>query len=415
MGRRWPATDAETPPGSVAKYYLYRATKAVEFYRPVMYLFFLSQGLSFTQIALLEAVYNLTTVLGEVPTGYVGDRVGRRNSLLIGTVIITLALVGIGLSGSFLALAALYVCWSMGYNFRSGSEDAWLYDTLFDDLSEEQFAHVRGRGESVSLAVGVVGAITGGYLGGIDLSYPFFVAAGVTGLGVVILLGMDEPTVSNAVTNDELGIRRTLGIVRDALVDRDLRAFVLYYYVAFAAVTYLVFIYLQPIFETVVVDLGIPRSDVEPLLGWFYAAYSLLGAALSYNTGLIKERVGIQRWFLGIPFVVGFALVGMYFVPALALVALLFTRGIADTTRSLASQYVNDRIASLGRATVLSAMAMVSGLAVIPFQLGSGALSDLVSPLFALAVAGGALVVISAAIVWWESPVREAVGRYSDV
>jgi len=110
----------ESTRGSIIKYYLYKSTKAVEFYRPIMYLFFLAQGLNFTQIAILEAIYNLTTLLGEIPTGYLGDRVGRRNSLLIGTVLIAVTLLGIGLSESFLALAVLYVCWSAGYNFRSG-------------------------------------------------------------------------------------------------------------------------------------------------------------------------------------------------------------------------------------------------------------------------------------------------------
>jgi hypothetical protein len=76
-------------------------------------------------------------------------------------------------------------------------------------------------------------------------------------------------------------------------------------------------------------------------------------------------------------------------------------------TRSFAGQYVNDRVQTAGRATVLSAMAMVSGLAVVPFQLGSGVVSDLVSPLFALAVAGVVLVVSSAAILLWEVPVED--------
>jgi len=50
--------------GAVFRYYLYKATEAVEFYRPIMYLYFLSQGLSFTQIVIIEALYNLATVLG---------------------------------------------------------------------------------------------------------------------------------------------------------------------------------------------------------------------------------------------------------------------------------------------------------------------------------------------------------------
>jgi len=130
-------------------------------------LFFSHRG-TFTQIAILEAIYNLTTLVGEIPTGYIGDRVGRRNSLLVGTTLISFTLVGIGLSSSFQALAVLYVCWSAGYNFRSGSEDAWLYDTLTDGRSEDAFANVRGRGESIALAIGAAAAITGGYLGSID-------------------------------------------------------------------------------------------------------------------------------------------------------------------------------------------------------------------------------------------------------
>jgi len=399
------------PPASVLKYYLYKATKAVEFYRPVMYLFFLAQGLNFTQIAMLEAIYNLTTVLGEIPTGYLGDRMGRRNSLLFGTALIAATLVGIGLASSFVALAALYVCWSMGYNFRSGSEDAWLYDTLTDDRSGDEFASVRGRGESVSLAIGAGAAIVGGYLGSLDLSYPWFVAAGVTALGVAVLLTVDEPATYDESGADDVGLRETLGIVRTVLAQRNVRALVVYYYVLYAAVTYLVFVFLQPVFETVVIDLGISAARVEPLLGLFYAAYSLVGAGLSYHTGTIRKYVGMRAWFVGLPFVVGGALAGMYFAPVIALPTFLLARGLADVTRSFASQYVNDRIGTVGRATVLSAMAMVSGLSVIPFQLGSGVISDAVSPLFALAIAGGVLIVGSGAILAWEVPISAAAGE----
>ncbi|WP_224450501.1 MFS transporter [Haloprofundus salilacus] len=396
--------------GSILKYYLYKATKAVEFYRPIMYIFFLAQGLSFTQIAILEALYNLTTLFGEIPTGYIGDRVGRRNSLLIGTSLIALTLLGIGLSNSFLPLTGLYVCWSMGYNFRSGSEDAWLYDTLTDDLSEDEFAHVRGRGESVALAVGAGAAVLGGYLGSINLSYPWFVAAGVTSTGIVVLLTFDEPETYKQTNSEVLSLRRTIGIVRDVLTRRQLRAFLLYYYVLYAGITYLVFVFLQPIFETVVLDIGVDQSQVESLLGWFYAAYSIVGAMLSYYTGAIKQTIGLRTWFLVLPFAVGGALVGMYFVPLLALPTFLLIRGISDVTRSFAGQYINDRIETLGRATVLSAMAMVSGLAVVPFQLGSGVVSDVVSPLFALAIGGIVLAVGSGAILLWEDPVGEKLG-----
>jgi hypothetical protein len=97
----------------------------------------------------------------------------------------------------------------------------------------------------------------------------------------------------------------------------------------------------------------------------------------------------------------------MYLVPVLALPTFLLARGLADVTRSFAGQYVNDRLETVGRATALSTMAMVSGLAVIPFQLGSGVISDVVSPLFALATAGAVLILGSSAILVWEAPVTD--------
>jgi hypothetical protein len=56
-------------------------------------------------------------------------------------------------------------------------------------------------------------------------------------------------------------------------------------------------------------------------------------------------------------------------------------------------------------------MSMVSGLTVIPFQLGSGLLSDAVSPGGALAAAGGLLAVGAIAVHLVVAPVAtEATG-----
>ena len=412
---------------AVVKYYLFKATESVEFYRPIMYLYFLSQGLSFTHIVILEALYNLTTVLGEVPTGYVCDRIGRRNSLLVGTALITVTLVAIALATSFLAFAVLFVCWSLGYNFRSGTEDAWVYETLADVSATDEFSRVRGRGQSVALTIGVGASLVGGLLGGVDLSYPFLAAAAFTGLGLAVIVTLEEPTTYEESDSSELDIRDALNVVRDAVGQRRLRAFIVYYFVLFSAITYLVFIFLQPVFEAVLVDLDpdlaitiplgrgiddvtfrVAPDNVETLLGIYYAAISLASAAVSYRVGAIRNRIGVQRWFVWTPLIVGTLLLAMFFVPPIAFVALFVGWAVVEPTRVLAGQYVNDRVETLGRATVLSAMAMVSGLTVIPFQLGSGLLSDAVSPLVALSVAGGVLIVGSIAILLWESPIEYA-------
>ncbi len=404
------ALDERMSP-AVLRYYLYKATRAVELYRPVMYLYFVSVGLSFTQIALLEAAYNVTTVVAEVPTGYVGDVIGRRLSLVVGTAVIATTLAGIAFATTFPALLALYVLWSVGYAFRSGSEDAWLYDSLVGD---GEFATVRGRGESVALAVGVGGAVVGGWLAGVDLTYPFLVAAVVTGVGAAVLLTVDDPADADE-SFDPLTPRRALEAVRTALSDARLRSFVPYYYVLFSAVTYLVFIFLQPRIEAVAAEGTVAAvvgaaGGVEPFLGWYYAGISLVGAVLTGRAGWIRETVGVGTWFLATPFAVAALLVGQWAVPLFALPAFLLVRGVSEASSVFAATYVNDRVASLGRATTLSALAMVSGLTVVPFQLAGGGLSDRFSPGVALGVAGVVLAVGSLALIAWRVPVPRSFG-----
>lgn len=406
---------------AILKYYLFKATEAVEFYRPIMYLYFLSQGLSFTHIVILEALYNIATVLGEVPTGYIGDRIGRRNSLLIGTALISVTLLGIAIASSFVVFAFLFVCWSLGYNFRSGTEDAWVYETLADTSETDEFSRVRGRGQSIALTAGVGASLVGGYLGGLDLAYPFFAAGVFTALGLVVIVTLDEPETYEESDADQMGIREAWNVVQGAVGQRRLRSFILYYFVLFSAVTYLVFIFLQPVFEAVLRDLdpnlvvsapvsnytfGITAGNVEELLGVYYAAINLVGALLSYRIDAIRSWIGLSGWFIWVPLIVGGLLMAMVAVPPIAFLALFVGWAVVEPTRVLAGQYVNDRVETLGRATVLSAMAMVSALTVIPFQLGSGVLSDVVSPLIALGVAGGLLVVGSITILLWEPPIE---------
>ena len=132
---------------------------------------------------------------------------------------------------------------------------------------------------------------------------------------------------------------------------------------------------------------------------------------MSYRLEAIREIVGLRRWFVALPFVVGGGLVAALFVPLIAVPVLLLARVVVEPTRSLAGQYVNDRIETLGRATVLSAMAMASGLTVVPFQLAGGVVSDAASPSLALALAGVVLVVGSVLVLGAESPFDGSAGN----
>ena len=52
---------------------------------PVIVLFYKDNGLTMQDIFTLQAVYSVTLMFLEIPTGYFADLAGRRKSLLLGS------------------------------------------------------------------------------------------------------------------------------------------------------------------------------------------------------------------------------------------------------------------------------------------------------------------------------------------
>lgn len=75
----------------ILKYYLYRATGNPGFILPIYILYAIANGVTYTQIGVIGTVQAVIVVGGEIPTGYIGDRIGRRNSLWVGEVLFAIS------------------------------------------------------------------------------------------------------------------------------------------------------------------------------------------------------------------------------------------------------------------------------------------------------------------------------------
>lgn len=390
------------PSGVVLKYYLFMATTGAGFTTPIWILFVRAQGLSWAQIGLLDSVWWLGLVAGEVPTGYLGDRVGRRNSMLASSVIVAVSTVAMGLSTTFLALASVYVLWAVGQTFRTGSDDAWLYDILQEQDATSLFSRIRGRGQATMLGVAALTAPMGGYLADFDLSFPFFAASVVTAMGAVVMLTV--PEADGHRDGETFRVRQAVAVIRDRLAAPPLRSFVGYYALIYAVVG-MVYIFDQPISKAIGLELGVPPDRIGFMLGWLYAGFTAVGAVASYHTDWIRERVGIRGWFAALPFVVGGLYLALGAVAFVAIPAFFVVRASFSVSNTLGNQYVNDNVESVGRATVLSATGMVYSLVLVPFELAGGVLADAFSPRLTLAAFGGILVVGALAMRAWTTPV----------
>ena len=142
-------------------------------------MFLLSAGLTLMQAFLANAIFTGSMALFEVPTGIVADTRGRRASFLLSVSLLTigtLAYVAVGhLGGGFTGIVAASVVLGLGYTFYSGAVEAWLVDGLKYTGYTGPVDRVLARGSAISNLAMLVGSVSGGFLGGINLSVPYLV------------------------------------------------------------------------------------------------------------------------------------------------------------------------------------------------------------------------------------------------
>ncbi|MBB3052959.1 MFS family permease [Prauserella isguenensis] len=139
---------------------------------PLYALLFSAHGLSDAQISALLAVWSLTGVVAEVPTGALADRFSRTGSMAAGGVAQALAYVLWTAFPGFGAFAAGFVLWGIGGTLVSGAVEAWLYDSLVELGEPERFRSSYGRLDACELLAQVpaaVGATVLFPLGGFEL------------------------------------------------------------------------------------------------------------------------------------------------------------------------------------------------------------------------------------------------------
>ena len=137
---------------------------------PVYALLFSDTGLSVWQISSLFALWSLTGVLLEVPSGAWADAVSRRLLLRLGPLLTAAGFALWVLTPSYWAFALGFVLWGARGALGSGALEALVYEELERLGAAERYAQVMGRARAaghvaVMAALGLAGPVFawGGY------------------------------------------------------------------------------------------------------------------------------------------------------------------------------------------------------------------------------------------------------------
>jgi MFS family permease len=356
-------------------------------------LFLLSVGLNIFQVMLVNAAYTVAQVICEVPTGVIADTVGRRVSYLLAVGIIlvsTLLYVGFGIAGYGLwPFAVASAVLGVGYTFYTGAVDAWLVDALHSVGYEGRLEPIFARYGITFGIFMVVGTTVGGLLGQVNLWIPYvaravvLVPAFLLGLLVMRDLGFKGQPLTLGGFRHETRRIATEG-VRFGLGDRAVR-----------------FIMFSSLIQGVFFMYG--------FYSWQKYFLDLLGRDLVWVTGVIAALVGLTQIFgsalvgriiarvpdrglilmvcsaVATVAVIGAALVQQFWV---AVPLYLVSAAAFGVSMPIKQGWLNARIPSRQRATIISLDALFGDAGSTAGQVGLGWLSQTVSIPFAWLVGG---------------------------
>ena len=252
---------------------------------PVFFLFF-SQFVSLSEVIRLGAFYYLCVCLFEVPSGYFSDRVGRRITLLIAScAFITANLAFIFADGfSLLLLGQLFL--ALGMAMLSGTDTAFLYDSLLSVNREREYAIFEARGQAYSMTALALFSLAGGVLGLFDLRWPYYLSL----VGAIWMLWLVwqfiEPERHRSAPSLGGSFLKTIARCITHLRDRTL-AWLFFVMILMYSLEHVVYEFYQPYIK--LLEIGWFAHDSSPLVSGVVIAASMLGgtagAMLSVKLG----------------------------------------------------------------------------------------------------------------------------------
>jgi len=340
----------------VRRFYAFQLSTEGFFLSAIWILYLQSRGLSLTEIGLAEAAFHLAPVLLELPSGSFADMVGRRWSLALGSALVATSTAVLWIADSLpLAMLALFLH-GASFSFRSGANQAFLYDALGDRQSS--YAGIFGRLLGASYLVAAAAAWLGATLSDISYNLPFALTIGVALGGVWLAAGLSEPPRKRGDAGSSGSVLSHLGEAHQALRALPTVTAMLVFSGGFWAVVTVSGLYLQAAFS----ERGLSNSLIGAVVGAMLVM-DALGALLA---GPASRLGRFSTQIVVLAAISGFALAGtasgtLWF----ALTAFMLSRFASGVIEPLLFAWFNHQLPSDQRATLLSIESWLFSLTMI--------------------------------------------------
>lgn len=351
-------------PRNTKVYYLSQLFHSLIFSIPIWIVYYLGI-VTISQVSFLVTLQYLVQILLELPSGALADLIGRRNTNLVGFFMGALSYIFLPFANNFWHLALLLFLVGASDSFRSGSEEALVYDTFKQDNNETEFAKVYANGQIIYQAGLIIATALGGLMYEYHRFFPFILYGLSLLLGTITVAFYIEPKIDSAKFTFKNYYQQIILGAKEAFSTKYSKYLSLFY-VLVGGIAWSSTLYFN---EFMMVDLGFSSS----IRGYLTAVMRLLNvifiAKLLNNSRLFNFRRTILffPWVMLLGYLPGKWLSGYSGLPFVQLAM------IATTARwIILTPLTNQVFSSKYRATAISFLSLLIGVVYITLTSISG-------------------------------------------
>ncbi len=339
---------------NIKTFYIVESCRSLVFIIP-MWIAFLQNRISTSEIAIYVSMLLLTQLLLELPTGAFADLVGKRVTIIIAYGVDAIQYLLFGFAHTFVQFIVLAAISGLAEALRSGSLEAIVYDSLKQDGKEESFRKVMAN-QGTRFQIGLILAtLIGGYVAPYWAPLPFI----LSGIPLVIAALMSyrfiEPkidleifTLKNYLWKIKMGSMEAFKTVRHRYMSL--------YYIAVGSISWMCATYFS---DYVLIDLGFDTS----MRGVISSGIRIINVVLIYKLLSNEKLFSFRNTIIFFPIIMvlgllpGQWLFGVWGIPFVGIVMM------SSTARwILLGKYTNAVFESKYRATAISTLSMAIGI-----------------------------------------------------
>ncbi|MEK9156970.1 MAG: MFS transporter [Patescibacteria group bacterium] len=345
---------------NTTRFYLIGFLRGLYFYLPLFTVFLTGHDVGMEIVVFSQFFYSFVQFIAEVPTGVLADKLGQRASMIVGYFIEALGLVTVVLFPTAIGACLCYAIGGLAAAFLSGSEEA----LLFESAKKEKADYGAAYGKFLSNAT--IGMIVATGLGGFAYAAwgaeiaPALLWATAIALMICAFLSFGFPELRSAADVQKQkgsGMWKSVTQGYEAIKKEDFLRNMTIVMLLIVPGEYFLYNIYQPLFEGV---------HVEPI--WFGLSISL---GLAFNAFVMRYMSWFERRFtlptlifaVSVIIGMGYFLVSLTSSPWVAVTSVIMMLGFVEVHRPIISDYLNERIASHQRTTVLSLLSFTNRVA----------------------------------------------------